>query len=214
MTPEQRLQRMDELREANAAAHDRLTRQEREREQDPCAMQDHLLAADVRSTFDPNGLMFTAPVSGEDTAEPAGGPYSRKTDPRRGMVFMTREDATLPAPEPAPMASNGDALYGRDGVLTRQLGMLVAEMRRERSRDLAERDRRISEPEGELREVKAMLADTLQRYDKSSKAVATLSAEIVSEHRDRQALFDALDRQFAELRAYTRGALRDFWSTT
>ena len=212
----EREQLIERLQHDNDAARQRLAEQERQREQDPALMQDHLLAADVRATFNPGDLMFTAPTSGEDEGAPAGAPYTRKTDPRRRMVFKTREDAQAPAGVAVQAPSDGNAtpLYGRDGTFTRQLGMLVAEMRREWRDDLVERDRKIAELEAENREIKGLLADALKHSDQSTKAIANLARDVVAETRDREALFGALDKRFGELQAWCRGFAKDYWSNT
>jgi hypothetical protein len=57
-----------------------------------------------------------------------------------------------------------------------------------------------------------MLGDALARLDKSGKAIATLASEVVSERRDREALFATLENNFTELRAFVRGCVRDWGS--
>jgi hypothetical protein len=227
VTLQERLQRIETLRDENAEARDRLARQEREREEDPARMQDHLLAADVRETFTPGDLMFTAPTSDEDAAEPAGGRYVRRTD-SRGMIYKVG-----PENEPAPASPGGGAPFSEEdgswaawnawlrghldierGVVAKAMGTVVAEMRKEWHHDLVERDRRIAELVAENLEIKAMLADVLKHCDQGTRAIAKLAHDVVAETRDRQALFDALENNFTELRAYMRGVARDWISTS
>jgi hypothetical protein len=226
VTLQERLQRIGELRDQNAEARDRLARQEREREENPERMQDHLLAADVRETFTPGDLMFTAPTGGEDEGEPAGDAYTRKTDPGRGMVFRTQENAQVASPAAAPAPSNGhddswaawnawlrSHLDIERDVVGKAMGTVIAQVRKEFGNDLVQRDRRIAELVAENLEIKAMLADMLKHYDQSAKAIARLARDVVAETRDRQALFDTLEQSFCELRAYMRGVARDWIST-
>jgi len=105
----------------------------------------------------------------EQASEPIRRPPVSESDTDAGLVFKTIEDATLPAPPPAPTASEGGlGLFGddRDEQLTKALGYVVSHERHSRREELeaalVTRDRKIAELEGELREVKGMLGATLQ----------------------------------------------------
>jgi hypothetical protein len=208
MTPEKRLQQISELADANERAYAEIERRAAAHEADPLGFDAVMLLADRRVTGDESDLCY-----GDATDTPVGSPYMRRSPDVRGLVYRTRDDAMAPAPQPAPAPSNGNGIFGdwRDDHLAKNLGVIIATLRKEWraeiERERGRYERKLAELQGENAELRHML-------DTSGKAVSRLAAEVVSERRDREALFATLEQNFCELKAFVRGVTRDFWSAT
>jgi len=94
-------------------------------------------------------------------------------------------------------------------VIARAMGDVVLatrrELRQERDAALLARDRQISILQGELADAKRLLTDALTRFSK-------LEADLKAETNMRDALVNALELQFVELRGRVSGVLRDYIS--
>ena len=146
MDPLERLHRINELQRQNEDARERLAERERQLEEDPCKMQDHLLAEPVRD-HEPRDLVYTEPIRAS---------YMRRGADGRGLVYRTRGDATVHAPQPVIAASNGDRAVGHDQV-ARALGTIIAHLQRESAKALAKRDARIRKLETQVETLLTML---------------------------------------------------------
>jgi len=121
-----------------------------------------------------------------------------------GSPLVRRHGVTPPQAEPTPS----------DGVdsqtLARALGEVVAHERnrerREREAALVERDRRIGELEGELKEIRSLVGDVLQRLEQSNTAIRNLAGDLENERRARA----DIELRFADLRGRIAGLVRDF----
>jgi hypothetical protein len=213
MSPEERLERMAELREQNAESEARIGERERARLQDPVRMQDHILATDTTLTKHTGDLCFT---------EPLESPYARKTR-GNGMLYRRGpENGMLTAPQSVSVSSSETEadysgwerwmaahLAAERDVIARAMGDVVLatrrELRQERDAALLARDRQISILQGELADAKRLLTDALTRFSK-------LEADLKAETNMRDALVNALELQFVELRGRVSGVLRDYIS--
>jgi hypothetical protein len=217
MDREQRLDLMDKLCADNETARARAEERRRRREEEPALMQDFILS-DPSITKDAGGLMYTEPTR----SEPAGALYVRQTD-SRGMLYRpAREnaaaDAAAAAAVPSSETDDSSALWNawlrghlniERTVISQAMGEVIVatrrEMRQERDAALLARDREISALQGELREVKGLLRDTLEKLGK-------LETDLKAETNMRDGLVSALELQFVELRGRVSGVLRDFIS--
>jgi hypothetical protein len=84
MTKDERLERIAELRDANAASEARIAELERKRLEDPFTFD----LADARLTGDESDLCF-----GSAVGEPAGAAPVAKSEPGLGLVYRTQENA-------------------------------------------------------------------------------------------------------------------------
>src|SRR5262249_25419419 len=115
----ERAARIAELQRQVDAGRRRIAERQAAREQDPCAMQDHLLA-DFRLTQEPGDLAYTEPV------EPVGSSAERN-GAARGIIYKDHHGGALqPAPEPEPHASDE-----MDERTARAVGCVIAIVRRE-----------------------------------------------------------------------------------
>ena len=76
----------------------------------------------------------------------------------------------------------------------------------ERRRERQERAADVAELEGEIRELKDLLRDTLARLEASDTKAKNLAADLEAERRDR----GAVQIEVAELRGRVSGVLRDY----
>ena len=179
----EREQLIERLQHDNEDARQRLAEQERQREQDPAAMQDYLLAADVRESFTPGDLMYS-----DATETPAAGPYARRTD-SRGMVFK-RGPENAPAPAPAPSAGDDWNAWLRGwldierNVIAKAMGTVAAELRAEWQADI-EALRRTWQAERRERRVRDQtIVERSGRISELQRQNSERAAELVRKERD------------------------------
>jgi hypothetical protein len=189
MTPDEREQRIAELRDQIAAGEARIAERQAAREADPAG-------------FD----------RAEREHESIGSPYVQKKHEAGDLVYRVTETPLTLAPVPGAAASSADQDW-REEVVEAVSELVVHERQRERQERAAEfvtRDRRISELEGELRETKGMLADVLKRFERAEDVARNLAASVAREHQDRQALYAAMEQRFAGLNGLVRGFMQDW----
>ena len=189
MTPDEREQRIAELRDQIAAGEARIAERQAAREADPAG-------------FD----------RAEREHESIGSPYVQKKHEAGDLVYRVTETPLTLAPVPGAAASSADQDW-REEVVEAVSELVVHEHQRERQERAAEfvtRDRRISELEGELRETKGMLADVLKRFERAEDVARNLAASVAREHQDRQALYAAMEQRFAGLNGLVRGFMQDW----
>jgi hypothetical protein len=204
MTTEERLQRIAKLRDDNERSRDRIAEREAERDRDPYAMQNFLMA-DARVAKDAGDLHFTEPLE-TPRGEPVEALYVRQTD-SRGMLFRVGPENAA-APTAAAIWASQMGLDDGDALAQALAAIVVATKKELR----AEFQRELAELRAENAELKSMLGDVLKRLETCGKAVSRLAADVVSERRDREALFGTLENRFSELRAFVRGTIRDWTS--
>jgi hypothetical protein len=150
MSPEERLDLIDELRRKTDERRENIRRREEaleaEREADPCKMQDRLIAEHDQwmAQHEPQG---SPPVSETDDA---------------GLLYRSYDNSALETalePEPEP--------FDQDTLADSVAKFVITRIRRER----VVYDRKIAGLEGELREVKGMLGAVLQLLGKSGTVV-------------------------------------------
>jgi hypothetical protein len=166
VNPEERLDRIDELRRQIDEGRARIAEREAAREADPVLMHDYLMSEQ------------------EATAAPERGPPVRETDPA-GIIYRRYENnaATAAAVDQAATAEwnawFSAGFTAHTEVERRVTGEAIGEVahlvKQELLRELAKRDREIANLKGENVEVKALLATTL-------KELADIRARTTAEH--------------------------------
>jgi hypothetical protein len=155
MTSEERLELIDRLKREADEGRERIAALAAAREADPFR---HEEPADQRITKDANDLLYT------DAHEPVGSPHMRANVDARGLVYKTMETPLPAVPEPVLDISDGEPAVTAEAVGI-ALGDIAFEVKRQMQEEVAgellKRDRRISELEGELRELKGFVSGIL-----------------------------------------------------
>jgi hypothetical protein len=179
----ERLARIRELQEQADEGRARIAERERQREEDPLGFD---RPADRRLTNDPHDLIFG------ESREPLESPPVKRNGGAGGLVYKRFQTQPAPAPEPQPDYSGWEQwLRGHldierqatreefEGALVEIMGELRKDWHAQHNKALIVRDRRIAALEGELREVKGLLADTLKRFDQNRTYTEKLEADRV-----------------------------------
>ena len=206
MDREQRLDLMDRLQADNEAARERLAERQRQREDDPAAMQNWLLA-DRRATGDEHDLAFTEPC------EPVASPSVTKSGLPGGLIRKITETARArPAVTVAAASTgNGDDSNGWNDwvkrhleneraevldLVVRMVGQVIHEMRKERAVEIAALRRELTQLRsllGEREERAAAVAEVKRQYaqDRGERDRERLQADLAS----RDAKIEKLEMQ-------------------
>jgi hypothetical protein len=196
VTRDERLDLIDRLKAANAEARERIRQREEERERNPHAMQE-LLLADSRITKDASDLVFTDPSD-----EPEPSPLVQKSaDP--DIVYRRYENnAQAASPEPPDWSGWETWLKGHLDLVREELidataeGMVKFFGDKQRAIDLA-----LAALKGENADLKRMLADALVRLGQNEEKLKAVINDLNAERKDRVAMVGAYDRQVASCAA-------------
>jgi hypothetical protein len=191
MTPEERLDLIDELKASNDKLRAERDERERARELDPFAYDDYLRA--------------------ERTAEPERDACVQREAPAGGLVYRRMDDALQRASEPPDWSQWEAWMKGHLDNLREEMIDAVAEGMVEFFKQKRhELDRELTVLRNENAELKGMLRDVVARLGQTDEKLKNLVADANAERKDHIGRMTAFQVEVAELRGRMGAILRDF----